>query len=319
MTEARPPFFDCARNEWVLTRYVDVMAALREPALWPAAVGNEDNRKIPDEAAQQRLRAAVQEAFSSSRLAEWETRLDVIARSLIQSLSVEGPVEIISAFAQPWCLAAAGIVTGADAADHGRLLALSREVSDSAAEPLDQALQARASAASAELDRYFSSAPIPMAGPVFVAISRTLTCLLANGWLILIERPEGLPEWLPRTPVPKVVDEMLRLAGIPQALYRRALKEVAIGGVRIAAGERVALMVASANRDPERGPAQLSLGFGRHSCVGATLIRMTAAVATTTFMRHFADARLCGDILWRGGSGFRWAESISVRLPGEGR
>ena len=96
--------------------------------------------------------------------------------------------------------------------------------------------------------------------------------------------------------------------------YRRALKDVAIGGLRIAEGERAALMVASANRDPERGPAQLSLGFGSHSCVGATLIRMAAAVATRAFIRHFAGARLCGETLWRGGSGFAWAESISVRL-----
>jgi hypothetical protein len=95
--------------------------------------------------------------FPLRGLLEWETRLDAIAPSLIQSLSLEGPVEIISAFAQPWCLAAAGIVTGADPAHHGRLLALSREVSDSAAEPLDEALQARASAASAELDHYFSA------------------------------------------------------------------------------------------------------------------------------------------------------------------
>jgi cytochrome P450 len=312
--KACPPFFDCARNEWVLTRYVDVIAALREPALWPAAVRKNNNRKIPDEAAQQLLRAEVQKAFSSAQLVEWETRLDGIAPSLIQSLSVEGPVEIVSAFAQPWCLAAAGIVTGADSADYDRLLALSREVSDSAAEPLDEALQARASAANAELDRYLSDAPIPMAGPVFVALSRTLTCLLANGWLGLIERPEELRAWSHQKSVPKVVDEMLRLAGIPRALYRRALKDVAIGGLRVAEGERVALMVASANRDPERGPAQLSLGFGSHSCVGATLIRMAAAVATTAFIRHFAGARLCGETSWRGGSGFGWAESISVRL-----
>jgi cytochrome P450 len=312
--EARPPFFEHARNEWVLSRYVDVIAALRQPALWPVGVRKENNRKIPDEAAQQRLRIAVQEAFSPSRLAEWEIRLGALAGSLIQSLPVEGPVEIVSAFAQPWCLAAAGIVTGAHPADHGRLLALSREVSDSAAEPLDEALQARASAANAELDRYFSAASIPMAGPVFVALSRTLTCLLANGWLILIERPEALGPGFPRKSAPKVADEVLRLAGIPQALYRRALEDVAIDGLRIAEGARVALMVASANRDPERGPAQLSLGFGPHSCAGAALIRMAAAVATTVFIKYFAEARMCGDVAWRGGSGFRWAEAIGVRL-----
>jgi cytochrome P450 len=313
MTEARPPYFDSETNEWVLSRYVDVIAALREPELRLVGVRKDNNSDIPDETERQRLRAAIQKAFSSSRLVEWETRLDGIALSLIQGLSFDGPVEIISAFAQPWCLAAAGIITGADPAHHGRLLALSREVSDSAAEPLDEALQARASVANAELDRYFSVAPIPMAGPVFVALSRTLTCLLANGWLTLIERPETLRGWPPQRPVAKVVDEMLRLAGIPRALYRLALKDVAIGGLRIAAGERVALMVASANNDPEGGPAQLSLGFGSHSCVGATLIRMAAAVATTAFISHFTDAQLCGDTSWRGGSGFRWAESISVR------
>jgi cytochrome P450 len=317
MTEARPPYFDCERNEWVLTRYVDVVAALCEPALRLTGVRKENNGDIPNETERQRLRAAIQKAFSSSRLMEWETRLNGIALSLIQDLSLEGPVEIISAFAQPWCLAAAGIITGADPAHHGRLLALSREVSDSAAEPLDEALQARASAASAELDRYFCTASIPMAGPAFVALSRTLTCLLANGWLILIERPEALRGWPPQRPVSKVVDEMLRLAGIPRVLYRLALKDVAIGGLRIAAGERVALMVASANSDPEGGPAHISLGFGSHSCVGATLIRMAAAVATTAFISHFAHARLCGDASWRGGSGFRWAESISLRLSSE--
>jgi cytochrome P450 len=314
MTEARPPYFDCDRNEWVLTRYVDVIAALGEPALRLTGMRKENNSDIPVGTEQQRLRAAIQKAFSSSRLVEWETRLNGIALSLIQNLPVDGPFEIISAFAQPWCLAAAGIITGADPADHGRLLELSREVSDSAAEPLDEGLQARASAAKAELDRYFSAASVPMAGSVFVALSRTLTCLLANGWLILIERPGAFGAWPLQRPISKVVDEMLRLAGIPRVLYRLALKDVAIGGRRIAAGERVALMVASANNDPEGGPAQLSLGFGSHSCVGATLIRMAAAVATTAFISHFADARLCGDTSWRGGSGFRWAESITVRL-----
>jgi cytochrome P450 len=81
-----------------------------------------------------------------------------------------------------------------------------------------------------------------MAGTTFVALSRTLTCLLANGWLILIERPEVLRAWSPRKPVPNAVDEMLRLAGIPLSLYRSALRDVAIGDLRIAAGARVAVM-----------------------------------------------------------------------------
>jgi cytochrome P450 len=136
-------------------------------------------------------------------------------------------------------------------------------------------MQSRASVANAELNRYFSSASIPMAGPIFVALSRTLTCLLANGWVMLIERPEAWRAWS-RKSAPRVVDEILRLAGIPRILYRSALKDVTIGGLRILEGERAALMVASANHDPERGPAQISLGFGVHPCPGAPVIRMVA-------------------------------------------
>jgi cytochrome P450 len=308
MPEVRPAVFDSATNEWVLTRYADVLAALREPALWPVGVRKDKNRKIPDEAAQQRLRAEVLEAFSSERLAEWEGRLDAVAASLIQNLPVEGVVEVVSTFVQPWCLAAAGIVAAAEPGDQNYLLGLACEVSDAASEPLDGELQARASVVNAELDRYFSAAPIPMAGPVFVALSRTLTCLLTNGWLHLMELPESLSG-------PGVVDEVLRRAGIPETLYRRALQDVSLGELRITEGARVVLMVASANRDPERGAAQLSLGFGPHSCVGASLIRMAAGVATTAFLKHFADARVCEEPVWRGGSGFRWVERMMVKFP----
>ena len=307
MIEVHPPHFDTERKEWLLTRYADVTAALREPGLWPAGAEKNSNKKIPDRAAQERLRTATQEAFSSQRLAEWQTLLEATARALIESLPAEGPVEIVSAFIQPWCLAAAGTISGAEIGDLDRLLTFSREVSDSAAEPQDEVLQARASAANAELNRYFSAATVPMAGAAFVALSRTLACLLANGWLALMEERE-----VGRKPAPGIVEEMLRLAGIPAVLYRFALKDVAIGSRRIQAGERVALVVAAANRDPERGPAQLSLGFGGHSCAGAVLIRMAAVVATSAFLKRFRDARLCGEISWRGGVGFRWADAITL-------
>ncbi len=63
------------------------------------------------------------------------------------------------------------------------------------------------------------------------------------------------------------------------------------------------LRIASANRDPRQFPnpdridfsrratAQLSLGFGPHSCVGAALIRTSAKVATRVFVEKFGGVR----------------------------
>ncbi len=65
------------------------------------------------------------------------------------------------------------------------------------------------------------------------------------------------------------------------ASYRRATADVELGGVTIAEGELAALMLASANRDPEQFPdpdrldlarpvtSHVALGTGRNSCVGA--------------------------------------------------
>ncbi|WP_432018359.1 cytochrome P450 [Streptomyces sp. 1222.5] len=66
---------------------------------------------------------------------------------------------------------------------------------------------------------------------------------------------------------------------------RFALEDVAVGGTVIAAGGRVWISLASANRDerqfpspdtfdPNRLPAHLAFGHGFHQCLGAPLARL---------------------------------------------
>src|SRR5581483_1269533 len=43
--EPGPSYFDPGRNAWVLSRYADVMAAFREPSLWPVPARGEDQSK----------------------------------------------------------------------------------------------------------------------------------------------------------------------------------------------------------------------------------------------------------------------------------
>jgi cytochrome P450 len=317
----RDAVFDSQLNAWDLSRYADVLAAFREPALWPVTARRDGKVKIPDTAAQQALRGQVLDAFSTQKLNEWQTRIERVA----DALAFEGPVDLVTEFAEPWCLAAAEIVTGSDPADRGSLLAAARMVSSSAAEPLDENLRSRATLADAELARYFQGTAIPMAGSTFVALSRTLACLLASGWLALLRNPVPLAQLRAHPEeIPKAIEEILRYACLPQSVFRRASRPLALCGLQIGDGDRVMLRLASANRDPlqfsdpnridfeRRGAGQLSLGFGPHSCVGAALIRMMTAAATRVFVERFGGSEVCGPVEWQGGGGFRSPSTLRV-------
>ncbi|HEY4088038.1 MAG TPA: cytochrome P450 [Bryobacteraceae bacterium] len=303
------------------SRYDDVRAALREPALWPVAPLKPTPVKIPDQAAQNTLRTEILDRFSPGRMAKWQSRMEAIEIDV----PTRGPIDLVADFIEPWCLEAAGIVTEAPPEDRNSLLAEARMVSHAAAEPLDENLRQWSTQADNVLARYFADSTIPMAGPTFVAISRTVACLLANGWVVLLQHPEER-EKLQTAPamLPRAVEEMLRLASIPDVLFRHASAAVSIAGVPIARDERIVLWVAAANRDPvmfadpdrfdplRRGPAHLSLGFGPHACAGSALIRMAITAATSVFLSRFGSLTLRGQIEWEGGSGFRTPHRLLV-------
>jgi cytochrome P450 len=83
-----------------------------------------------------------------------------------------------------------------------------------------------------------------------------------------------------------VVNEGLRFEAPLQAVTRVAREPFSVGGKHIEGGERVALLIGSANRDerhypepdvfdPFRDPRDhLSFGLGPHTCVGAALARL---------------------------------------------
>lgn len=307
---------------WEFSRYEDVRMALREPALWPVAPLR-TTFKIPDATAHQALRTQVLETFFPGRLTSWQTKLDRIAEDI--PIMTGSHLDLVTQFIEPWCLAAAGIVTGAARNDWNMLLAEARIVSHAAAEPLDENLRQWATQADAELADYFHKSSMPMPGPTFVALSRTIACLLANGWLALLNHPAEL-ELLRVNPglLPRAVEEMLRYAAIPQSVFRHASAQVAIAGVEIHPNSRVVLRFGSANRDPSvfpdpdrfdlarRGPAHLSLGFGEHPCAGSGLIRMVITSATAVFVQRFRDAKVLRPVEWDGGSGFRTPRALVV-------
>jgi cytochrome P450 len=316
-----PPSFDVEQDCWILSRYADVALSLREPHLWPVAGKYQDR----DETGKLHLRPAMLDALAAAHTAKWQPEAERLAQEVLAQLPVDGPVEILSAFAKPWCLSVAMLVNGAPASARSRLAELGDRVFAATGEPEGSSLREPAATATAELEQFFKDGPIPMAEPSFIALSQTTARLLTNSWLALFLHPDqyvllrNQPELMPCA-----IDEFLRYAGIVRRVYRRATESLNLAGITIREGQRVALMLASANRDPDVFPdpnrldiarssaGHLALGAGRNSCVGAAAIRMALSAATRVLLGRFEAAEVKNADQWRMGSGFCFPTAVPV-------
>jgi len=108
--------------------------------------------------------------------------------------------------------------------------------------------------------------------------------------------------------IPAAVDEFLRLYTPYRGFARTAVRDVCIRGRTIPAGEPIALVYASANRDAEvfedpeafrldRSNMKDSLAFGRgtHMCPGAALGRLELEVALTELLAAAPGFTLNGE------------------------
>ena len=311
------PYFDTQLNGWVLSRYADVTAALRSPLL--VQVGPASKAEYPprDEASRLRMRAETRDALSPVALRSWRKQMLSSARRLTAQFDSDQAVDLIGDYAEPLCLELAMLVTHPEDIPSQHLATLAARVSWATADPFNQQLKVQSKLATAELQTFFTTGPEPMRDSGFVALSRTLVCLLGNAWFVLACRPQ---EWeqlhLHPALVTRGVEELQRFAGLTRVLFRRAIADTTLNGLSIRNGDRVILSLQAANRDPERYPepgefsvmrphiSHLSLGAGLNACVGAPLIRMATIVATLALVERFPSVRLIPPIEWRGGIQF---------------
>jgi cytochrome P450 len=328
--EPAPPraaYFDADIQVWVLSRYLDVLAAFRDPRLWTIAISGKDQMEVRDDSGRLAARGAMQEALSHPRILQWQADFESAVAGVLAGLPRDRPVDLLRDFSQPCCLALAARITGVPPEDIARMGELSAAAFGGTGAAKGSEAQAAATHATEELNRYFANAPFRMGEPTFVGTAQTMARLLANGWLALLGHPAERDR-LREQPelMPTAVEELLRFAGIVPTLYRRAYADVEIGEARIAEGQPVHLRIASANRDPQQFPDpdrldigrravnHLALGIGRNSCVGNLVIRMASSVATAAFVRTFPRARLAGDAEWKITASFAWPATIPVLL-----
>jgi cytochrome P450 len=141
-----------------------------------------------------------------------------------------------------------------------------------------------------------------------VAGSETTRSAIALGLRALLDHPDQL-EALRGDPalMPGAVEEILRWSSPVSYFARRATRDTEIGGVRIAAGQRVTLWYPSANRDDDAfdEPQRFDIrrtpnehvtfgGGGAHFCLGANLARREIATLFDELLRRVRHIEVLG-------------------------
>jgi cytochrome P450 len=157
------------------------------------------------------------------------------------------------------------------------------------------------------LSTEFAGAPMDEIsfGSFFVQIvtagNDTTKTMLTAGLLSLLDHPEQLDAVRhDHALIPDAVEEMLRYDNPLHYFRRTATQDTVLGGTKISAGDKVAMIYTSANRDESvfdrpsdfdvrRHPnPHLTFGIAEHFCLGAHLARLEARVFFEELFARFS-------------------------------
>lgn len=273
---------------WVLSRYADVLAALRDHQSFSSAQGGSLGGYglprmviVTDPPDHTLLRSLVSTAFQPRRVAALEARIRQIAGELLDAVAENGSFDLVQDLAAPlpiiviaellgveperrqdfkrWSNAFVGM--GAAAMTLDRATAMTQFSSYFAAQIEARRRQRRddliSALVAAHEDRQALSTQdiLVFCMLLLVAGNETTTNLIANSALALDRNPEQAARLRAApTLIPGMVEEALRYDSPVQGFFRRTTRAVEIGGATIPADARVVVLYASANRDEEQFP-----------------------------------------------------------------
>jgi cytochrome P450 len=162
---------------------------------------------------------------------------------------------------------------------------------------------------------------------LFFAGFLTTTNLIGNGLAALFDHPaEQARLWAHPELAASAVEEIVRFDSPVQFVHRNVLEDLEFDGHRLAAGDIVLGLLASANRDPARfadpdrfdvgRPDNLHLAFawGLHFCLGARLARMEGQLVFAGLVERFARVEPAGAAVRNPGLAIRGYDSLPVRF-----
>ncbi|MFD9903833.1 cytochrome P450 [Streptomyces sp. NPDC059063] len=308
-----------------------------------------------------RLRRLVSKAFTPRRVAEFAPRVQELTDQLIDRFAEKGEADLIHEFAFPLPIYAICDMLGVPREDQddfrdwaGMMIrhgggprgGVARSVKKmrgyladlihrKRTDPGDDLISGliRASDHGEHLTENEAAA---MAFILLFAGFETTVNLIGNGTYALLTHPEqrqALQKSLDAGETALLetgIEELLRYDGpVELATWRFATEPLCIGGQDIAAGDPVLVVLAAADRDPDRFPdpdlldlarrdnQHLGYGHGIHYCLGAPLARLEGQAALATLLRRLPDLQLAVDpaeLRWRGGLIMRGLRTLPVEF-----
>jgi cytochrome P450 len=291
-------------------------------------------------------RSVLQAPFTPRSLRQLESQIRTRSRVLLAPLEDTGQIELVRQFAYPLSLSVIGEILGipeekyelleraidgtfsllgGGITEPDEILAVSRPIAD-LREYMYQLVADRRASPRDDYTSVMVQTTLPdgsletipnlvthvwvLIGAGFETTANMLSLgiwsLLRNEdqWQLLKERPEL---------VDNAVEEMLRYRTLIKRFYRTTTREIEVAGVTVPKGARVALLAASANRDPagydddpdrfdiSHRRQHLAFGKWKHFCVGAPLARLEMKLALETMLEMCPGARLADgqELSWR--------------------
>ncbi len=163
---------------------------------------------------------------------------------------------------------------------------------------------------------------------LLLAGHETTTNLIGNGVLALLRNPEQWQRLLAdRELLPGAIEELLRFDSPVQATVRVPLEPIEVSGQTLEKEALVVCLIGAANRDPDayddpdrldigrENLRHLSLGFGAHFCLGASLARLEAKLALGALLDRTPKLKLeSEDLRYRPNFLLRGLEALPVAV-----
>lgn len=307
-----------------------------------------------------RLRSLVMKAFNPKKIESLRPDVERLTNSLLdqaeQKLRDQGTFDLIADFAEPLPVKVIASMLGFPDSDEHLLRPWSQaivkmyEVSPSAQ---DKAEAQKASEEFAEYvlglmqerkrnpgtDLITDLALVEEDGEKLNAHELIATCVLllnagheasvngfGNGMVATLKNPaqDALLKSRPDELAATAVDEFLRFDAPLHLFERTATEDTEIGGVKIAAGQKIAALLGSAGRDGDvfERPDELDLtrdpnphigfGAGIHFCIGAPLARMEMTTSLPALIKRFPKLALASEPVRRQAFVLRGYETVPV-------